>query len=310
MKISAFFLILALYNSFAFGAEGSLLTGADPNQSADVNTAANDKGLSPLRLAARHGRMDTVTHLIETGEMNADEADEYGWTPLKEAAEQGHINIVKYLVSKGADINQTDYAGRTVLFWAACGRNRDMVEYFIEQSVDVNKATTWGEIPLHAAAGSGNKDLVILLAAAGSNIYQTNVYGWTPLHKAVRKGDKHIVHFLIKKYELIKDERSPVNQLDKEGLTPLHTAARQGNYTVVKLLLITGNASINRLGSGNRTPLDWARINKRSEVEDLLVQQGAESDSVCRNVVVLKLSQDVPVLTEGGKLNLVQPEEF
>ena len=38
-----------------------------------------------------------------------------GWTPIFWAARHGHIEVVEFLIDQGADLNQTDLTGGTVL---------------------------------------------------------------------------------------------------------------------------------------------------------------------------------------------------
>ena len=55
----------------------------------------------------------------------------------------------------------------------------------------------------------------------------------------------------------------------------IYNAAEKGNIEVVKKHLATG-ADVNAKDEHNRTPLDWAAVNGRKEIVELLIRKGAE----------------------------------
>lgn len=72
---------------------------------ADVN-AKNGAGSTPLILAARNGRNDFVSMLLENG-ADPDAADNDGRIAMHYASESGFTEIVKMLLMAGAKLIET-----------------------------------------------------------------------------------------------------------------------------------------------------------------------------------------------------------
>ncbi len=61
-------------------------------------------------------------------------------------------SLVEFLVANGADINERDENGRTLLYWAIRWGHEDVVELLVRAGTDVNETTEKGWTPLHYAA--------------------------------------------------------------------------------------------------------------------------------------------------------------
>ena len=68
------------------------------NKGADVNDHDDNDIQTPLYYASKHGHLDIVEFLVESG-ANRILMIFSLWTTLHYAAQQGHVEIVKYLVS-------------------------------------------------------------------------------------------------------------------------------------------------------------------------------------------------------------------
>jgi ankyrin repeat protein len=53
-------------------------------------------------------------------------------TALIIAARGGHVDVAGLLIDAGADVNHSDYTGRTVLEWAGHGRSQRLVKLLEE----------------------------------------------------------------------------------------------------------------------------------------------------------------------------------
>jgi ankyrin repeat protein len=92
-------------------------------------------GLSPtletsdtsVELAARHGRLEMVKHLVSIGEA-ATHNDNEDVFALQYAAEAGHLDVVKHLVSIGATMNCTKIIDGAI-HAAAKNNHTDVVMY-------------------------------------------------------------------------------------------------------------------------------------------------------------------------------------
>lgn len=84
---------------------------------------------SLLRMAVLQGGASLVQLHIRRG-VGLNACDERGATPLMLAASKGHYDVCRVLVEAGADIHAIDRQGRTVLSHASQGGKSDVVEYF------------------------------------------------------------------------------------------------------------------------------------------------------------------------------------
>ncbi|XP_073407056.1 ankyrin repeat domain-containing protein 12 isoform X2 [Dendrobates tinctorius] len=110
----------------------------------------NERGETPLHMAAIRGDISQVKELIRLG-ANVKVKDFAGWTPLHEACNMGYYDVAKVLIAAGADVNT--------------------------QGLD-------DDTPLHDAASSGHRDIVKLLLRHGGNAFQANKHGARPIDVA------------------------------------------------------------------------------------------------------------------------------
>jgi len=96
-----------------------------------------------------------VRYLVEQG-ADKDKADEHGMTPLILAAKHNRLAVVQYLAKQGVDIGKADINGETPLIAATWFGNFAVVQYLVEQGADKDYAT--GNCPVeqyHFGTGSG-----------------------------------------------------------------------------------------------------------------------------------------------------------
>jgi ankyrin repeat protein len=172
-------------------------------------------GLTPLMYAARDGRMNALTVLIENGvDLNARSGDKS--TALLIASINGHFDAAKYLVEKGADVNIPSIDDATPLYgvlhvqWSresetpqpSIKREKtsylDLMELMLDHGADPNaqlSRTLWytsygvayesasdiGTTPFWKCASVGDIDGMKLLLTRGANPDVTNKDGVTPL---------------------------------------------------------------------------------------------------------------------------------
>jgi len=84
-------------------------------EKANIN-ARDEKGYTPLHLAACSIASDVIKLLIERGaDINAQDSE--GRTPLHVAAQYGRYNAAEALIERRADINAVDKNGQTPYTW-------------------------------------------------------------------------------------------------------------------------------------------------------------------------------------------------
>ncbi|XP_067834471.1 ankyrin repeat domain-containing protein 12 isoform X2 [Heptranchias perlo] len=110
--------------------------------------------------------------------------NERGETPLHMAAIRGETKQVKELISQGADVNVKDFAGWTPLHEACNLGYYEVAKQLILAGADVNTQGLDNDTPLHDAASNGHRDIVKLLLRNGGDAYQMNHRGERPVDVA------------------------------------------------------------------------------------------------------------------------------
>ncbi|VDO26833.1 unnamed protein product [Onchocerca flexuosa] len=94
--------------------------------------------------------------------------NERGETPLHVAARKGEHLLCRKLIEEGALINARDYAGWTPLHEACYHGHFKVAELLLSCDANVNAQSDCDDTPLHDAVASGNEKLVWLLLHAGA----------------------------------------------------------------------------------------------------------------------------------------------
>lgn len=176
-------LFQAVANNDLVALQTALRQGAAPD-------SRNEKGCTPLYLAAENNQAELITALLQSG---ADPNEGYAYskesenslrqevsTPLYLAAEKGHQAAVKALIAGGADLNK----GEEMDYFNGCA---DLSPQF-------------GKTPLLVACERGHEGVVIELLKAGvdpNRALKENLAAPTPLAAAYRgRHNKVMAHLL------------------------------------------------------------------------------------------------------------------
>jgi len=249
----------------------------------DVNTGDYD-GRTALHLSASEDQMNTVKYLIEESGARVNVEDRWGGTPLSDAIKHDHHELADYLREHGAtmkeasiatdmcdagfrgdvkrlqtllknkaDINTSDYDGRTALHLAASEGKLQMVQFLIEQGANPNVKDRWGGTPMLEAESNRHQEIAEVLVNSGAVVAEK-------LCRAATVGD-------FKTMKRLVDAKADVNIGDYDGRTALHLACASGHADIVKYLIKSGANTEQRDRFNNRA-IDDAR---RSEQGDIIL---------------------------------------
>ncbi|KAJ9157280.1 Ankyrin repeat domain-containing protein [Pleurostoma richardsiae] len=163
------------------------LLNADPK----LAQLKDDDERLPIHWAASANNLDIVLLLAEQKGFDPDVQDASGWTPLMIAASvKDGEKLVDFLLAKGADVNEKNNSGQTVLHFVASKSNIDIARRLFEHKPPASARVRdkRGQYPLHRAAAVGSVPMINLLLQNKSPLNATDSSGQTALHHAVAEG--------------------------------------------------------------------------------------------------------------------------
>lgn len=113
---------------------------------------------------AWHGNTE-VAHILVARGARIDVADDKGHTPLHMAARSGHTPMAAFLLDSGADIEHRSNKGRTPLYQAVIGGHADTVRLLLKRGADPNVSVD-GVSALELAKREDRDEIVELLRQA------------------------------------------------------------------------------------------------------------------------------------------------
>lgn len=165
---------------------------------ASPNLASEEKPRPPktpediLLDAAWDGDVNAVVDALRNVPVTT--SDDRGFTPLHLAAERDHLATVMLLLDRGADINARGNGGRTPLHLAARFATAATVELLIDDGhAHVNACTKNGRTPLHYAASAAEdgdqerREVIRLLRDWGADPTIEDSKGETPRDVAQKR---------------------------------------------------------------------------------------------------------------------------
>jgi ankyrin repeat protein len=106
-------------------------------------------------------------------------------SPIVIAADVGNANVVEMLLANGANINDTDEQGLTLLMKASLYNYTNIIELLLSRGLDIHDQNMNGATAILYASLHSQKKAIQMLMANGASIYDTigevgnNVYNTT-----------------------------------------------------------------------------------------------------------------------------------
>jgi ankyrin repeat protein len=273
------------------GVRAALIKGGDPNY------LKYDRSI--FSWSAQSGNADVVQALLE-GKPRLDEADGIGHTPLMRAADMGHTEVVKVLLKAGANPNVATKTGETALLLAtkASPAIPGLVDALVEGKADPNAKNSDEEFALLIAVRDQKPDLIPIITKAKIDWSQSGV-AHTALGTAVDQGDKDAVHALLSAgadpnamgptnqaplimamdkeeiFRLLLEAKADPNVKNSWGQTALIVAVSEDQANRVEDLIKAG-ASLDAKSDQDQTALQYAELQAKHEMVELLKRHGAK----------------------------------
>ncbi|CAG8421307.1 unnamed protein product [Penicillium salamii] len=196
----------------------------------------DNRGRTPLAVAAGSGAESTVEEILRTGKADPNSRDMSGQTPLMGAAMGGSPGIFNLLIgTEGVEVDAKSNVGDTALLAAAGVGNVEIMKVLLAMpNVDPTEVASFGGSALISTIYNGYTDAVaLLLADERVDLNIVHQFGATPLVKAAQCGHTHIMQMLL-------ERGAEPDESDSIGNTALRVSAEKGNIEAIQLLLSTG----------------------------------------------------------------------
>lgn len=270
---------------------------------ADVN-ATNERGATPLMMAAAYGHAEIAKKLIAAGaDLEKRHVGTLDATALMFAASSPDPAMVQLLLASGADVNTRDKMGDPAINWAVYYGYAATVQALLDADADTsltghgnamqialrrgNEGTlavlmakegaserNSGEIALEAAV-LADDDAAVKALAEHVNVKAAQGWAGRPaLHAAARANAAKAMQALL-------DAGAEMDVRDAVGQTALMVAARDGSADAVKTLIAAG-ADVNARANPEAlslTPMHYAGIGGDAAIVAMLAEAGAKPDA-------------------------------
>ena len=245
----------------------------------DSLKAVNERGYTPLHIAAFEGQITIASFLIEKG-ADLEAKNPTGFTPLFLAVIGKRTDAVRLLLEKGADVKARTRYETTPLFSAAESGNGEIVRALIDREADINHVSPFFGSALHRAAYMDFPKVAEILLDAGADLKVKDQRGQTPLHQAAQLGHAEVARLFV-------ERGADVNALDNEKRTPLHWAVLYGtdrsganNSAELAFMLMGKGARVDTAKQGGETPLMAAVKRGITDLAGAILRRGADIKSL------------------------------
>jgi len=192
----------------------------------------------------------------------------------------GKLEEAKQYIEEGADVNEEDTHGNSLLLIAAQNGRDGVVRDLLLGGADVNKGNSHRNGAIHLAAQNG-WPLVMetLLMAKKIKVNFKDLHANTALHLAAQNGQIEVVRMLLDRKDI------QLNPKNTHKLVPLHLAAQNGFLELARLLATKEGTNLNSKDLQGNTPLHTAYHTTHPKIANMLIGLGANPNA--RNLVGL-----------------------
>ena len=206
-------------------------------------------GVSPLHLAVRKNAFNLVDHLLRYGaDINIE--DKYNQTPLFDAIQENNAQMIRFLIDNNAYIDLQNQEGRTPLMVATFKKERqEALCELIKAGANVNATDFNGRTALMHAINNNNGAMMDILLKAGAEF--NNAYGLdfvTPLMLCAKRGNREGLRVLISR-------GADVLKVDHALRKASDYAKNYGNKSCVDILLKAEKIQSSNLPQDEKTEL-------------------------------------------------------
>ncbi|KAM4845875.1 ankyrin repeat domain-containing protein 42 isoform 2-T2 [Thomomys bottae] len=219
--------------------------------------AQDDRGCTPMHLAATHGHSFTLQTMLRSG-VDPSVTDKREWRPVHYAAFHGRLGCLQLLVKWGCGIEEVDCNGNLPVHLAAMEGHLHCFKFLVSRMSSEKQALKAfndnGENVLDLAQRFFKQNIVQFVQGTeneGNNPEDQQSLAF-PGHVAAFKGDLA----MLKK--LVEDGVINFNERDDNGSTPMHKAAGQGHIECLQWLIKMG-ADNNITNKAGERPSDVAK---------------------------------------------------
>ena len=227
--------------------------------------AEDQRGSTPLVIAAEEGQADMVRFLLSRSDVDANAKSHYNnVTPIMRAAKNGHTEVVQLFLSCSAvDRRAVDYWGTSALAIAASYRQKETFHVLLEGYLTPDSEASQIGDPLGDCDGwsvlsfaikGGSAAIVKTLLESRLDLDWSQPRYWSIPVPDDEVSDKEVDAIL----DLLIDHGVNIDSQDKEGHSCLWYACLKGQLEWVRSLLSRG-ADRNLKDKKNWSPVDEAR---------------------------------------------------
>lgn len=193
----------------------------------------DSNGETPLHWAVFRGTyhiVEALVKMMKEQHINIDPKSKYGITPLHMALIKQDKNTVQLLYEAGADINELDNEGNSIVHMICAFGDLKWLRYIIKHfHVNCYQKNNKGDTPFMIAILNGRYDIVEFFIDKIPNLNWKNKFGQSPLHAAVFANQIKIVELLLK-------YKADLTVKDINDLTPYHYAYIEKKTEMIKVI--------------------------------------------------------------------------